>query len=355
MSSTPQSSSTGLPGSLYRTGLKIYSCKWSGCPERFESQDELQDHWREDHPKCPHCQSKMKGYEELDLHLERWHPKCDECTKRFRTRDLLDLHCEDGIPCDICSKCIGHCTQKSLDKHKQETHWQCPECLRFFASESLRNMHIDEKHLTCSRCSHRFSTKEEYVNHRQDPRKCLLCTGNPTWCNKTLLCKHLEQKHVQCRECKWYWFDSEALSIHVVDPKVKCSACQAHFAIPSMLDIHMKESHIKCTECDRYCFDQRELSKHVADPMLRCSSCQKHYREQRMLAHHLKDSFRCNLCTGDDIWICRRSAASLDDHRRDKHVKCLKCSEEKYFRDKEAYRSHVSKIHSNKSSGTRHR
>ena len=273
-----------------------FICHNLRCRRKFESEDLLQEHIKENHPfSCRFCQFITDNKENLISHLNRTHKAgledyfcnvcdmkflnnksmnqhkisehggkfvCRYCLKKFQAGCSLRDHVEsfhENVKhvCDLCGRSYSNIA--TLRKHKRSMHegkkFQCQHCGKEFNYRQGMESHIEVVHenkkYDCKICGKFFNCKPSLTLHMHSHNS-----------QKEFKCKHCEEVFKSYQEMRWHY-----AKIHSVKKSYPCEICQKPFPKRSYLKDHVNTVHNKardyvCDICGKAVSTKSYLTRH---------------------------------------------------------------------------------------------
>ena len=165
----------GLGHKFYPMLKKVSTSYTCECGEKFDTQEELNQHQTEKKYICDisGCDARFHTQKELTEHKQKKLYSCsvDGCDESFHTKAELDQHTsEKKFACNKKGCNEQFHTQKELNLHKNSKTHFCSYCDERFHTQKELNMHITEDHhFTCEICGPDkwFYTETELTNHKK--------------------------------------------------------------------------------------------------------------------------------------------------------------------------------------------
>jgi hypothetical protein len=367
--------------------IKPIVCKFIGCTQLFQNNDDLSEHMKTKHKKykdrayeCIYCGKICKGSGYLYAHVESYHKgrshKCKHCPQYFETNNQKIEH--------------------MIADHKTK-NFLCVVCGRAFATTAQRHFHMKRKHqneaIRCTflkYCSEWFKTNEDLQRHIQEDHqnlkfKCLFCDkGNFTipaslnkhtriyhmdvalWCEYTKVCgthfkteearqKHYKEKHEGQKNMRTCIFCNKKVAR-------KGGCISYHLKMHHPGERFFKCSYLPCIEYFKTEVDKQNHVQQVHEKIegsLKCIFCEKFIpcpkslrgtRRSRLAAHirelHSDVAIKCNYYDRCPYYF--KSEEDRDKHIKDVHqnkktYKCNNCK--KVFRTENGVKIHNSRVH----------
>ncbi|XP_058834116.1 zinc finger protein 729-like [Topomyia yanbarensis] len=263
-------------------GPKSFLC--CGCPKRFDSTEELEEHSKEVHAKKP------KIYHDGGVPVERPF-ECNVCYRRYNTRKDVRNHQQQSYTlkvfvCDICG--MGFKQKAGLTTHllthETEAKYPCPECgKKYKTPEKVKAClfkHQNPRAHQCKICNAPFDSREKLnshlISHSDERRyKCEICekTFKRSFHKRKHMTQHSSEPWYTCRFCPSMYRSTIARSKHEVK--------------------HTKVHPYQCEICNKGLLTRDTYIKHYerhideSDKVFQCDRCEVHYSKDHFLSNHL--------------------------------------------------------------------
>ncbi|KAM9424156.1 uncharacterized protein KZ484_009883 [Pholidichthys leucotaenia] len=264
------------------------------CGERFESVEELKEHFRNSHKlcECSVCGKSLSNVISYNTHMSTHAGnkpfKCDICDKTFPYYSSLRTHRsnhkkEKPYKCDICQKSFGVKGMLTAHIKVHTDRYVCNICGKILSHlRSLRRhkaTHSDIKPHSCQVCGKSFRlldllrTHEKIHMMRERPHLCHICSKS--FMKRSTLVSHLKthsgEKQFVCNICnKHFQFKGNLkahMQVHADDRPYCCSECGRSFKYNTHLKNHLRiHSGIKeflCHVCGKACAQADHLPVHI--------------------------------------------------------------------------------------------
>ncbi|KAI1634672.1 hypothetical protein F4809DRAFT_643196 [Biscogniauxia mediterranea] len=189
----------------------------------------------------------------------------------------------------------------------------CESCKRSFATDQARQAHLRDNprhnHPYCSKCNRYFYDSQALALHVDDHHHvCVICKQEFTKANFD---DHLMKKHggPQSRKqatdhacafgsCGSRGFTLSQLEVHLNTVHRYCSKCKVTFASSEKFNNHIPTSklHFYCPACCVEFASAAELSQHYRQSHYYCRICCEHFLTYQEYINHLLTSTRHNFC-----------------------------------------------------------
>ncbi|KAL2084234.1 hypothetical protein ACEWY4_019752 [Coilia grayii] len=333
----------------------------SDCSRRFFTEQQLQAHERQAHPKplsppprkrhtCPQCARSFQYLTSLQKHCSRWHRlqtvcadgqlSCAHCRKSFAGTWGQGPHrCQPaGAPvaepktkteADTNGVKVDNKGSAESSPDCKELLIACPDCgKKYRTMQSMRihaRSHTGERPCVCSDCGRRFKDNSSLHKHARihsgvRPFACPHCAkgfARMTHLNSHLL-THTGIKPFACSECDHSFSHRTELRNHLRshtgEKPFRCTDCGRDFAIMGNLRLHHKRVHSQekthqCGECGRKFGDAGVLKKHLrvhtGERPYHCTLCGNRFTR----VAHLKNHQRIH--TGERPYVCGECGKSF--------------------------------------------
>ncbi|XP_065363937.1 zinc finger protein 37-like [Calliphora vicina] len=187
--------------------------------------------------------------------------KCEPCQLEFENLQEQKLHRtevhDEKYPCSVCPKELKSlpALHQHMKLHNEQPAFQCEICQKTFNQKAHyqyhMNVHNNVRNFKCSECEKSFITKTDLKVHMRShnghrPYVCNICGKDYLMMEhlKTHLLTHTDQ-YFQCDICNHKFSTHKTLrlhvkSIHVDEPRFKCTFCSKPFRRKHHLEYHMK-------------------------------------------------------------------------------------------------------------------
>uniref|UniRef100_A0A8D8U1W3 Zinc finger protein 808 n=1 Tax=Cacopsylla melanoneura TaxID=428564 RepID=A0A8D8U1W3_9HEMI len=288
----------------------LFKCRL--CPETFETKDERQLHYANDHTNqspfiCQECgkgfasKSGLYGHRQVHKVKDQFSAaqqvqenffKCQFCGKEFTRRDSYNEHLLIHMgPRHKCPHCAKDFVQRSnlvrhIRIHTGEKPYKCTHCDKTFSDKGACNSHIrvhtGEETCACPFCGQSFSKKQKLKYHVR---------------------KHTGEGLLECDICNKTFTNSYALKDHKAThartaASYTCAECGSAFTENRFLNRHRSVAHspvpcFACPFCERIFSHQKALRTHVlihaGVAYLRCAKCEAKFTSRAFLHDHLAE------------------------------------------------------------------
>ena len=159
-------------------------CKFScvGCPQKFVTKKELNDHFRSLHPPliCSDCKKLFSMPSAFEKHKYAHYDfmyECDTCNKGFHFKSELSMHrrkhiTDQGLVCFHlkCGKRFKHSSELNAHlKNHTGKPIKCDHCT--YTNRDIRNVrvharvHTDVQNFVCAKCGNTFKWGSQKKHH----------------------------------------------------------------------------------------------------------------------------------------------------------------------------------------------
>ena len=182
---TTKSTNTKKRAQAKTTRIHNYNCPGPGCNRAFETQSELNVHYKKRHPpvQCSICKKVCATPNTLDRHMYKHKPrqyKCKYCDQSFAFKSELDGHTivhqgEPGFFCDKCDKSFMRYPDLAAHErtHTGDVHKCTVEGCGYNAKDirylkiHVKTTHSEKEHYLypCELCKETFKFYEQRKRH----------------------------------------------------------------------------------------------------------------------------------------------------------------------------------------------
>ncbi|CAH1983460.1 unnamed protein product [Acanthoscelides obtectus] len=377
--------------SVSRIQYRLNIC--NKCNEAFKSKALLDNHISTVHKSiltrhmhlCKHCDMSFKRKESLFDHILKQHPKFGGTI----SRKLYEcMHC--ALKITNRSNFIRHMT-----KHNAQKPFGCTNCDASFKSKLCLDHHILQKHseftdsvshtiLGCTECEYKTIRARSLARHimkhtgtcKFTCNKCDASFRTKVWLDNHILQKHpfcttsVSHKIHECTHCGYKTTHMQALARHIMEhtgTKLKCTKCDASFALKQSLHNHIVRKHPEftasvsskvreCTHCEYKTIRARDFIGHMMKhtrAKVTCTKCDASFTFKQSLDNHIiqkHPEFAASVsCKVHECTHCEYKTThpgSLNRHivrHNEAKLKCTKCDAS--FRLKQSLDDHILRIH----------